>query len=93
MAETIPALMCIGCGRLEAPQPCMGVCEDREVHLVDATEYAALEASYQALEAKYDAQQALLRQMARTRPHPNGWEAAFKMFQARAREAIQKHRR
>ena len=27
-AERIVAWQCIGCGRLEGPQPCVGVCQD-----------------------------------------------------------------
>jgi hypothetical protein len=28
-AERIKAWQCIGCGRIEGAQPCIGICEDR----------------------------------------------------------------
>ena len=34
MVETIEGWRCIGCGRVDAPQPCIGVCEDKRVELV-----------------------------------------------------------
>ena len=37
----VEAWRCIGCGRIEAPQPCIGVCEDRKVRLVDAADHEA----------------------------------------------------
>jgi hypothetical protein len=37
--EVVEARQCVGCGRLEAPQPCIGVCQDRKVRLVDASSY------------------------------------------------------
>ena len=36
MTDSITAWQCIGCGNLEAPQTCIGVCEYRKVRLVDA---------------------------------------------------------
>ena len=43
MAETIRGWQCIGCGRVEAPQNCIGVCRDRKVELVYASELAEAE--------------------------------------------------
>ncbi|MDF3011132.1 MAG: hypothetical protein K0S03_1928 [Burkholderiales bacterium] len=36
------AWQCIGCGRLESSQPCVGICEDRPVELVYAWQLVAL---------------------------------------------------
>ena len=36
------AWQCIGCGRIEGPQPCIGVCQDRKVSFVCASDYAAV---------------------------------------------------
>jgi len=30
-SEVVEAWQCIGCGRVELPQPCIGVCQDRKV--------------------------------------------------------------
>lgn len=48
MTEPIPAWQCIGCGRIEAPQNCIGVCQDRRVEFVYATEHAETEAELEA---------------------------------------------
>src|SRR3546814_10522694 len=40
MPEPIIAWQCIGCGKLEAPQTCIGVCEDRKVELLPAHHHA-----------------------------------------------------
>mgnify|MGYP003298961436 CR=1 FL=1 len=42
LRDAIDAWQCIGCGRVEAPQNCVGICEDRRVKLVHASAYAAL---------------------------------------------------
>ena len=39
MAEYMKALECIGCGKLEGPRPCIGVCQDQIVELVYAYEH------------------------------------------------------
>ena len=34
MTEYVKAWQYIGCGKIEAPQTCVGICQDREVELV-----------------------------------------------------------
>ena len=68
------AWQCIGCGRLEASQPCIGICEDRPVELVYA---------WQLEEAL-----ALLRQLAWSTPREGEWERSFRDLQARARKLL-----
>lgn len=85
MTERIPALQCIGCGRLEAPQPCVGVCEDREVEVVSAEDYNALLQAYEALRARQQRQKSVLRQLAWAQPRDGQWESSWKTLQAQAR--------
>jgi len=33
---------CIGCGKIDGPQPCIGVCEDRKVEMVYASVHDGL---------------------------------------------------
>ena len=40
--DTIVGWQCIGCGRVDAPQPCIGVCQDRKVELIAAGDYLQL---------------------------------------------------
>jgi hypothetical protein len=42
------AWQCIGCGRIEGQQTCIGICEDRPVRLVHAEDYEAAVARAQA---------------------------------------------
>ncbi|MCC6535698.1 MAG: hypothetical protein IT531_24365 [Burkholderiales bacterium] len=39
MSDYVDAWQCIGCGRIEAPQNCIGVCQDRKVQFVYAGDY------------------------------------------------------
>ena len=39
MGERVTAWQCIGCGRIEGSQPCIGVCQDRKVDFVYASDY------------------------------------------------------
>lgn len=52
MKEVVPirAWQCIGCGRLDGPQPCVGICEDRPVLLVTGEEYWELQQAHDQLQ-------------------------------------------
>ena len=39
MSNRVKAWQCIGCGKIEAPQTCIGVCQDRKVEFVYASEH------------------------------------------------------
>lgn len=83
MTEYVTAWQCIGCGRLEAQQPCVGVCQDRRVRLVSADDYdAAVERARLA-----EGAMALARRLARTQPRQTGWRESFLAFQ-RAAESL-----
>jgi flavoprotein len=81
MAETIKVWQCIGCGRIDHPQPCVGICQDRKVELVYADDHAESLARVAALEA-------ILRRIAFTSPRPGEWEAAWRALRADARRAL-----
>ena len=53
MTDRIAGRRCIGCGKVDAPQPCVGVCQDRKVELVLAGDYDALLARTQELESAW----------------------------------------
>ena len=84
IADTITVWQCIGCGRLEAPQNCLGVCQDRKVELVSAWDYAQalvqVEEAYERL-AKLDA---LLLKLAHTTPREGAWKDSYLALQAQA---------
>lgn len=80
-AETIKVWECIGCGRIDHPQPCVGVCQDRKAEYVRAIDYA------DALE-RVENLENLLRRIAFTTPRAAEIEAAWKAFQRDARQLI-----
>lgn len=81
MIETIDGWRCIGCGKVDAPRPCIGVCTDKRVELVLAEDYAALAFRVEQLE---DA----LALIARTTPKPDKLAASWTALQARAKTLL-----
>ena len=63
MTEVFQAWQCIGCGRIDGPAQCVGICQDRTVRLVNAVDYEAAAARIEALEQ-------VVRRIANTRPLP-----------------------
>ena len=82
MVETIEGWRCIGCGKVDAPRPCIGVCEDRRVELVLAQDYAELAWRVGELEEA-------LALIARVTPKSEQLEASWLALQARARKLLE----
>jgi hypothetical protein len=89
MTSTVKAWQCIGCGKIEAPQTCIGVCQDRKVEFVYAHEHAAALA---ALGAQRERCEALLRRLAFTTPRAGTAERALAAFRAEARDLLDRMR-
>ncbi len=84
MSEIIDAWRCIGCGRVEAARPCVGICQDRRVRLVEAEDYeAAVERARIAADAL-----ALVMRLARTQPRQERWRDSFVAFRDQARRLL-----
>ena len=79
--ERIKVWRCVGCGRIDHPQPCVGICRDTKAELVDAADYDALQSRIAALEA-------LLRRIAFTTPRAGESEGAWRVFQRDARALL-----
>jgi hypothetical protein len=90
--ERIVAWQCVGCGRLEGPQPCVGVCQDRKVTLVAADAYDAALARLAGAEARLAALESLARRMALSTPRNGEWEKSFRALQDEARRAMRESR-
>jgi hypothetical protein len=92
MTERYPAWQCVGCGRIDGPQPCVGICRDRKVELVDAAALDRAEARSAEIEQRAQARIAelerLLQVLAHTTPHADAWERSWLQLQARARELL-----
>ena len=81
MVEILKVWQCIGCGRIDHPQPCVGICQDRKAELVSADDYRAAEQRIGELEA-------MLQRIARTTPRAGEWERSYKALQEQALSAL-----
>ncbi len=86
--QTFEAWQCIGCGRIEGPQPCIGICQDRKVQFVIATEHEAALARLADAERANAALGGLVPRLARTRPRDGEWERSYRALQDEARRAL-----
>ncbi len=88
MSEIIKAWRCIGCGRIEAPQNCLGVCQDRRTEIVEADAYRDALARADAAEHNYRALRSLVSQLARITPTAGHWQDSYEALQQRARKLL-----
>lgn len=88
MNDAIKGWQCIGCGRIEVLESCIGVCQDRPVELVYADDHRQLQAEYRHLEGRARRLEAIVRQMALSTPHEGAWEESFNALKTRALEAL-----
>ncbi len=87
-AGGIVAWQCVGCGRIEAPRDCIGVCEYRKVTLAPPEAQATLQARLDESEARLAAMIAVLRKIAGTSPREGAFERAWAALQVEARRAL-----
>jgi hypothetical protein len=88
MTEHVKAWQCMGCGKIEMPQTCIGVCQDRKVEFVYASEHEDALAQLKLARRQVNALAVLARQLASTKPHDGKWERAFRALQVRARRIL-----
>lgn len=88
MSEFIEALECIGCGKLEGPRPCIGICQDRIVELAYAQEYKDALAQARRAEQQAKGLEALVKQLAWTKPRGGEWERSYRNLQEQARRIL-----
>ena len=88
MNETIRAWQCIGCGRIEAPQTCVGICQDRKVEFVYAFEHEQALAQLAVARRQASALESLVRRLASTTPRDDGWKSSYLAVQKQARSAL-----
>ena len=88
MTKRMTAWQCIGCGRIEGPQPCVGICEDRRMDFVYASDHDEVLAQLTLARRQTEALAALVRQLAHTTPRKGECERTYAALQARARQAL-----
>ncbi|MBS0589735.1 MAG: hypothetical protein JSR65_03755 [Proteobacteria bacterium] len=85
MSDYIQAWQCIGCGKIEAPQTCIGVCRDRKVYFVGKDEHDAALAEILRLHARLDQAAESLLRFEHAKPHPKQWQRAYEALRDQAR--------
>ncbi len=88
MSVFVKAWQCIGCGRIEAPQNCVGICQDRRVEFVYASEHQDVLAQLEHARGQVEMLAALARRLAWTTPRAHEWEHSYRVLQAEARSAL-----
>ncbi|MEO8849796.1 MAG: hypothetical protein ABI440_14350 [Casimicrobiaceae bacterium] len=88
MTDPVNAWQCVGCGRIEAPQTCIGICEYRKVEFVYADEYEELLAETTAARQRQDLLVTLARKLAHTTPRDGQWDRSYRAMQDLARRAL-----
>jgi hypothetical protein len=86
--DTIDAWQCIGCGRVEAPRNCIGICEDRRVEFVPASAYLAASSELSALRRERDALRGLVGRLAWSHPRGDEWQRSYRALQLQARALL-----
>ena len=89
MTERVTAWQCIGCGRIEGAQPCVGICEDRRTDFVYASDHDEVLAQLTLARRRTEDLVAVLRQLAHTTPREGECARTYRALQARARRALQ----
>ena len=88
MAEYIQAWQCIGCGKIEAPQPCIGVCRDRKVLFIGKDEHEAALGENARLRERLQSAASRLRRFGLATPRLGQWETAYAALRDEARALI-----
>ncbi|MCC7040252.1 MAG: hypothetical protein IT516_08075 [Burkholderiales bacterium] len=89
--EYVKAWQCIGCGKIEAPQTCVGICRDVRVEFVYAADYEAALARVEEVRAHVATLEGIVRQLATITPRDGEWERSYRALQARARQALARY--
>jgi uncharacterized membrane protein len=86
--DFVTVWQCIGCGRIEAPQPCIGVCQDRQVRFVAAADHEEALGRLQAAQHKAKVLEGLMHRLTLTSPREGEWKNCYTTFQAEARRLL-----
>jgi len=90
MTEYILAWQCVGCGKIEAPQPCIGVCRDRKILMVAKDEHERVVEELARTRSLVQMAVDMLGRVAHSTPREGQWERSYRALQEQARAAIVK---
>ncbi|MEO5621951.1 MAG: hypothetical protein ABJB02_08435 [Dokdonella sp.] len=91
MGDYIKAWQCIGCGKIEAPQTCIGVCQDRKVLLVPLVDHEEALAEIQRVYGQLQDMHSVLSRLALSTPRAGQWEPSYRTLQEQARGVLAAH--
>ena len=78
----VEAWGCPDCGRIDAPRPCLGVCERRPLLMADAGEYRRLARAADELRAEVDELASRARLIANVKARPGHEETTMAALRA-----------
>jgi hypothetical protein len=81
----IKVWQCVGCGRIDDPQPCIGVCRDEKKVYVPAEDH---DAALAELHSEAERLRAIVLDIAAITPRPGEFERGYRALQERARRAL-----
>ena len=81
MTARAKAWQCVGCGRIESQEQCLGICRDVPVEIVSAADYDAAREELEALRL-------FLKQIVLSSPREGGWERSYLALRARAKRLL-----
>ena len=87
-ADVVTAWACDSCGRIEAPQPCIGVCIRPETAMVPAAEHQAVLDRAAVARSERGRLAPPVRQLAWSTPRAGRFQDAARALQAAARAAL-----
>lgn len=93
MVEIVQGWQCIGCGKIDVPQDCVGVCQDRRVNLVYEADYISLLSAVEQKEKYVRVLEAIVHQLAWAKPHAGQVEKSFRELQQHALDALKSAKR
>lgn len=85
MTGYVAAWQCVGCGRIEAPQTCIGICRDRKVFFVGKDEHEAALAEIVRLRTQLETAASMLLRFERAVPRPGQWQRSYRALQEQVR--------
>jgi len=90
MTDYIQAWQCVGCGRIEAPQTCLGVCRDRKILMVAKDDHDRVAGDLDKARRRVEVALTMLARVAHSTPREGQWERSYRALQEQARDAIAK---
>jgi len=83
--DRIKVWQCVGCGRIDDPQPCVGICRDEKREYVPAADHDAAMARRRS---ELEVLRHIARELATITPRAGQWERTYRALQERARAAL-----